>query len=330
MKSCAVVILNYNGKSFLEKFLPSVIQYSEAEADVIVIDNASTDNSVSFLKVNFSNVQLVKLKTNYGFAGGYNKGLANLNYEYFLLLNSDVEVTKGWLSPLIETLNKNSNIGSVQPKVLAYKNKLHFEHAGAAGGYVDRFGYPYCRGRVLNITEKDSGQYNNEVNVFWTSGACMLIRSSAFKDLQGFDEDFFAHMEEIDLCWRLQKLGYVCKFEPASKVYHVGGGTLDMESPFKVYLNFRNSLFMLTKNLSVVTLMWLLPFRMVLDGIAGIKFLTEAKFAPFWAIIKAHFSFYASFLKTIGKRKQIKETKYVPLNKRSIIYDFYLKGKKTY
>lgn len=329
MKKCAVVILNFNGKHYLEKFLPGVIKYSSEFADVVVIDNASADNSIPFLEEIFPQVNVIRLEKNHGFAGGYNEGLERLEHEFFLLLNSDVEVTQGWLQPLLEMMSQNKEIGSVQPKILSFKQKSRFEHAGAAGGLMDKFGYPFCRGRILNETEEDKGQYDQNIPVFWTSGACMLIRAKLFKELKGFDADFFAHMEEIDLCWRLQKKGFKCMYNYASRVYHVGGGTLDMENPFKVYLNFRNSLFTLTKNLPLSKLIWLLPFRFFLDGIAGLKFITEGKFKACMAIIKAHFSYYYSFFRTWRKRKIIPNNR-IKLFPKSIIYSFYIKRIKEY
>jgi len=328
---CAVVILNFNGQHYLEQFLPSVIKYSVNHADVIVIDNASTDRSVIFLHTQYPKVRCLVLDQNYGFAGGYNQGLAKLNYPYYVLLNSDVELTDGWLTPLLSNIKNDKNIASIQPKMLAYDNKNYFEHAGAAGGFVDKLGYPFCRGRMLNITEQDSGQYNTNETVFWTSGACMLVRKEAFDLAGGFDVDFFAHMEEIDLCWRMQSLGYTCEFNYESTVFHVGGGTLAVGSPFKVFLNFRNNLYMLVKNLPFIKLLWLLPFRLVLDIVASIKFLIEGNLSLSWTVLKAHLSFYANLPKTLAKRKKVKrERNNYRLYSKSLVFQFYLLGKKKF
>lgn len=325
MAKTAVVILNYNGRNFLEKFLPSVISNSK-EAEVIVADNASTDDSIDYLKSGFPETRLIILDKNYGFAGGYNEALKLIEAEYFLLLNSDVEVTPNWLSPLVSFLDNNPDYAACQPKIKDQNHKALFEYAGACGGFLDFLGYPYCRGRIFNNVEIDSGQYNDPIDIFWSSGACMLIRSKVFFEAGGFDQDFFAHMEEIDLCWRIHSLGYKIKAIPASTVYHVGGGTLSKASPFKTYLNFRNGLYLLIKNLPKSKLLIKLPVRIFLDWVAGLKFLMEGTPLHGLAIIKAHFSVLFSFSKTIRKRKLISPT---PRSKL-LIFEYYLKRKRKF
>ena len=304
--SLAIVILNYNGKHHLERYLPSVLQYSK-NIPVYIADNASTDDSISFIQEHFTDVNIIEQKRNFGFAGGYNVALEQLNgqFDYYLLLNSDVEVSENWLIPLLRSM-ENPKIAGCQPKVLSHGEKTKFEHAGAAGGYLDHNYYPFCRGRIFNETEKDTQQYDGEAEVFWTSGACMLIRSELFHKAGGFDELFFAHMEEIDLCWRIKKLGYQFKIIPSSEVYHVGGGTLAYLSPKKTYLNFRNSLYMLTKN----HVGWLFPklfYRMLLDGIAAMMFLFSGKPRHFWAVFRAHIDFYKHIGTMVKKRKELKK-----------------------
>ena len=306
MNQIAIVILNWNGKHFLKDFLPSVVKHSH-DARIIVADNASTDDSISFLKKEYPAIEILQNDQNGGFAKGYNDALKRVDSPFYLLLNSDVEVGENWLSPLIETM-KNPQIAGCQPKVLSHGNKTKFEHAGAAGGYLDHNYYPFCRGRIFNETESDSKQYESEAEVFWTSGACMLIRSELFHQVGGFDELFFAHMEEIDLCWRIKRLGYGFKIIPSSKVFHVGGGTLDYFSPKKTYLNFRNSLYMITKNHEG----WLFPklfYRMFLDGIAAIMFLSSGKPSHFNAVFMAHIDFYKNISTMLNKRKILKENK---------------------
>jgi len=303
MKKLAVVILNYNGEDFLKKFLPSFLEYSEFP--VVVIDNASTDGSVDFLNKNFQNVQLVILEKNYGFAGGYNQGLKNLNFEYFLIVNSDIEVTPYWIDPLLDFLEKNPSFAACQPKIKSFNKKNEFEYAGAAGGFIDNLGYPYCRGRIFDHLEEDKGQYDDNIEVFWTSGACFLIRSKLFQDSSGFDEDFFAHMEEIDLCWRLKNEGWKFACIPESTVYHVGGGTLSATSPKKTYLNFRNGLSLLHKNLPPHQLKKII-FRIILDWVAALKFLISGQPRHSISVIKAHFDYFKMISSNNNKRALLK------------------------
>ncbi|MFC6268539.1 glycosyltransferase family 2 protein [Frigoriflavimonas asaccharolytica] len=287
----AIAILNYNGKNWLEKFLPTVIIHSQI-AEIYVIDNASTDDSVAFLKQEFPEISVIINKKNYGFAGGYNEGLKTIIADIFCLLNSDVEVTANWISPIVELFEKDENIAAVQPKILSFTNREFFEFAGAAGGFVDNLGYPFCRGRIFENTEKDNGQYDDETEIFWASGCSLFIRSVDFWKQNGFDERFFAHQEEIDLCWRLKNAGRKIYYSHKSTIYHVGGGTLNKTNPRKTFLNFRNNLSMLVKNLPFSTLLWVIPTRLVLDGLAAIFIAKKEGFAHFTAVIKAHFAFY--------------------------------------
>ena len=263
----AVVVLNWNGKAWLEKFLPNLVNHSQV-ATVFVADNASTDDSVDYVKINFPTVKIIVNASNGGYAKGYNDVLKQIDAEYFVLINSDIEVTAGWLSPIISLMDSDKQIASCQPKILNYNSKTKFEYAGASGGFIDNLGYPFCRGRIFDDLEQDKGQYNDAVEVFWATGACLFVRSTHFWELGGLDEDFFAHQEEIDLCWRLKNKGYKIMVQPKSVVYHVGGGTLNAGSPFKTHLNFRNNLFMLFKNLPISSLFTTIPMRLVLDGVA--------------------------------------------------------------
>ena len=323
MKKIAVVILNWNGVQLLEQFLPSVVKYSP-EATVYVADNASTDESLAFIKNNYPTIRIVQNKTNQGFAGGYNESLQHVDADFFALVNSDIEVTENWLKPILQTFESEPQTAIIQPKILDYKRKDYFEYAGAGGGFIDQFGYPFCRGRIFETLEKDIGQYNDKKEIFWASGACFFIRSAVYKELNGFDEDFFAHQEEIDLCWRATNRGYKIKYNSESTVYHVGGATLQQANPQKTFLNFRNSLLMLTKNLPQETLFQVLIIRMLLDGIAGIKFIVGGQFIHCWAVIRAHFSFYGLFSKNYKKRekKQIE----IYFITKSIVYEYYVKN----
>jgi GT2 family glycosyltransferase len=323
----AVVILNWNGVQLLEQFLPSVIQYS-SEADIYVADNASTDNSISFVETHFPTIKIVKNSGNYGFAKGYNEALQHIDAEIYALVNSDIEVTENWLKPILENFENEANTAIIQPKLLDFKNKAYFEYAGAAGGFIDKYGYPYCRGRIFETIEKDNGQYNEACEITWASGACFFIRSKVYHELKGFDGDFFAHQEEIDLCWRAKNKGYTIKYNPNSVVYHVGGATLQQGNPKKTFLNFRNSLLMLVKNLPIESLYSVLFIRMILDGIAGIHFITQGKFSHCWAILKAHFSFYSLFSNTYKKRAEFQTKAYYSL--KSIVISYYAKNGKVF
>ncbi len=331
MEEIAIVILNWNGKQLMEKFLPSITSYSE-NAQIIIADNHSTDDSIEFLQKEYPQITIVRNQTNGGFAKGYNDALKHINAKYYLLLNNDVEVTKNWLKPLIEKM-KDKKIAGCQPKILSYNEKHKFEYAGASGGFLDSNYYPFCRGRIFDTVEEDKGQYDYDLEVFWTSGACMLIRSNIFWEAGGFDEDFFAHMEEIDLCWRVKKLGYSFYAVSGSKVYHVGGGTLNYQSTRKVYLNFRNNLMMLIKNHQGL-LFPKLFYRLCLDGIAGVNFLIKGQFNFVFAIIKAHFWNYRNLLATLKKRKVIQQKTVTPkintLYRGNIIWDYFVKKNKYF
>lgn len=318
----AVVILNWNGKQLLEQFLPSVVQYSK-EATVYVADNASTDDSVAFIKDQFPEVSIVVNPTNTGYAGGYNDALQHIEADVYALVNSDIEVTENWLQPIIKAFQNEPTTAIIQPKILDYKNKDYFEYAGAAGGFIDQYGYPFCRGRIFNTLEKDLGQYDSNQEIFWASGACFFIRSNVYKELKGFDTSFFAHQEEIDLCWRAINKGHTIKYLFESKVFHVGGATLQQGNPKKTELNFRNSLLMLTKNLPKKVLFRVLFIRMVLDGIAGIKFLLEGQPKHLVAVLKAHFSFYQRFAINYNKRDTYQQTKYYFT--KSIVLSYFIK-----
>jgi len=303
----AVVVLNWNGKAWLEKFLPNLVKHSQ-EATVFVADNASTDDSVDFVKNNFPTVKIIVNASNGGYAKGYNDALNQIDAEYFVLINSDIEVTEGWLSPIIDLMDSDKKIAACQPKLLDYNKRNTFEYAGASGGFIDNLGYPFCRGRIFDDLELDKGQYNDAVEVFWATGACLFVRAEHFNEIGGLDEDFFAHQEEIDLCWRLKNKGYKIMVQPKSIVFHVGGGTLNSGSPFKTHLNFRNNLFMLFKNLPASSLFTTIPIRLVLDGVAALTFLNKEKgFQHVLAIAKAHFIFYFEIPKLMVKRQKIKQ-----------------------
>lgn len=330
----AVVILNWNGRSFLEQFLPGVLAFNAPFSEVIVADNASSDDSIEFLQKNFPQVRIVQNAVNGGYAKGYNDALKQVEAEYYVLLNSDVEVTPNWIEPVIAMMDSDPTISACQPKLRAFHQRDIFEYAGAAGGFIDKYTYPFCRGRIFDTYEIDAGQYDDAREIFWATGACMFVRASAFHEVSGFDEDFFAHMEEIDLCWRMKNLGLKVMYCPHSTVYHVGGGTLSKSSSRKTYLNFRNNLVLMCKNHDPNFFVAKLFLRMVLDGIAGMKFLLSGDVSHFIAVIKAHFSFYGSFGKTMRKRKElqrnIKQYASTAVYRRSIVMDYYLRGKKKF
>ncbi len=303
MAKISIVILNYNGKTFLEKFLPSVIKFSPG-CEVVVADNFSSDQSVAFLKEHYPQVRLLEFSQNFGFCGGYNRAIEKLDAEYFVILNSDIEVTENWIDPVISLFESDKNIAAIQPKLLDYHHKDKFEYAGGAGGFIDKLGYPFCRGRIFDTIETDTGQYNDTQEVFWATGACFFIRGELFKSYGGFDESFFAHMEEIDLCWRMKKDGYSIYYCGDSEVYHVGGGTLTYANPRKTYLNFRNSLMVIIKNLSFGDLIWKLPARWTIDYVAILKFLISGDFRDSLMVIKAHFYVIRHFSETLKKRKK--------------------------
>ncbi len=334
-KKVAVVILNWNGAKLMEEFLPSVVDYSPAElAEVIVADNGSTDASVDMLKEKFPFVRIIQLDKNYGFAEGYNQALKQIDNEYTVLLNSDVEVTPGWLDAPLAAMEADSTIVAAQPKIRAQRNKDYFEYAGAAGGYMDIYGYPYCRGRVLHIVEKDEGQYDTPADILWATGACLFIRTTIYKEVGGLDAGFFAHQEEIDMCWRLRSRGYRLVCTPQSVVYHVGGATLQVESPRKTFLNFRNNLLMLYKNLPEKDLKPVMRARFWLDYIAATKFLLCGHVQNAKAVYEARKAFFDMKPEYAEKRREnLAKTTLgtIPeLINDSLIIGFYLKGKKKF
>lgn len=333
VKPVAVVILNWNGKDLLAEFLPIVVKNtSEHLAQIYVADNGSSDGSVEFVRLNFPTVQLIELDNNYGFSGGYNRAIEQIQEPYTVLLNSDVAVAENWLQPMYDYMQQHNDVGACQPKIRSYRNQDYFEYAGAAGGFIDKYGYPFCRGRIMNVVEKDTGQYDQTTPIFWASGACLMIRTELYKSLGGLDELFFAHMEEIDLCWRLWARGYKILYVPQSLVYHLGGATLNKTNPFKTYLNFRNNWYMIYKNSK--NFKRLLFIRFVLDILAFVKFLLGLEFKNAMAVVKAHWA----FLFTLGKlhlirRQNIEKTvcSEIPvIYPKSIVYQFFVKRKKYY
>lgn len=338
----AIVILSWNGRHFLEKFLPSVLQTNYNPVQYYVIDNASTDDTISFLQENYPQVEIIPLKYNEGFAKGYNVGLEDVTADYFVLLNQDVEITPGWIDLLIETMERNPEAAACQPKILCYNEKNYFEHAGAAGGYLDMFSYPFCRGRIFDFLEEDMGQYNTNSEIFWASGAALCIRSELFYRMKGFDEDYFAHMEEIDLCWRLKRCGYSILSVNDAVVYHVGGGSLSKENPHKTYLNFRNSLCMMLKNLEFIETLYKLPLRLfVFDSLAVLNSVRQNKWRDAWAIIRADWYFVITLPVQIAKRSrtnklisknrlQISTVKQTGYYNKSIVWDFFVRKKNKF
>lgn len=325
----AIVILNWNGKKLLEQFLPSVVNFSPEEATIYVADNASTDDSIKFIKEYYPSVKIVENAVNGGYAKGYNDALQHIDADIYCLLNSDIEVTENWLTPVIDVFKKDESTAIIQPKLLDYKDKTKFEYAGAGGGFVDLYGYPYCRGRIFNHLEKDNGQFNDISDIFWASGACLFIRSKVYHQLGGFDEDYFAHQEEIDLCWRTQNEGYNIKYVGTSTVYHVGGATLQETNPHKTFLNFRNSLLNVVKNVPKKWFLFVVFSRLVLDGIAGIKFALELRPVHTWAIVKAHFSFYRYFYRFLKKRKKLQKKSDYNLH-TSVVWQYFILGRKKF
>lgn len=330
--SVAVVILNWNGKAFLEQFLPSVLRSEYDNLKIVVGDNASTDDSVAFVKDNFPGIEVLTNDLNYGFAGGYNRILARVEADYYVLLNSDVEVTPNWIEPVIALMEADELIAATQPKIKAFHNKKQFEYAGAAGGFLDIYAYPFCRGRIFNVYEDDQNQYNEQQEVFWASGAAFFIKSRYWKETGGLDADLFAHMEEIDLCWRLKNLGYKIMYCPESEVFHVGGGTLQTENPFKTYLNFRNNLIIMQKNLPASDAAFRIFIRMWIDFIAWWHFLLSGKPKFTLAVSKGHWHFVKSVFKTAKKRTQVQRpyAEHAGVYNSSIVWAFFIKKIKYF
>lgn len=329
MVEISIVILNYNGKGYLETFIPSLIKYSQP-FEIVVADNASTDDSVDFLKTTYPEVRIIELTENYGYAGGYNEALKQIDAEYFILLNSDIEVTENWVTPLLDTLKSNRGVVACQPKIRSFHQKEMFEYAGAAGGYIDWLGYPFCRGRLFDEIEKDEGQYDDDTDIFWATGACIAVKKSVFHQLGGFDNGFFAHMEEIDLCWRIQNSGYRIKYCHESIVYHVGGGTLSSNNPRKTYLNFRNGLYLLVKNIPLWQLLFKIPLRSILDLIAAAKFISEGNGKHAISICKAHIDAAIPSIKYILRRKHLNHYNQKYISDKLIIVDYFLRKRRKY
>jgi GT2 family glycosyltransferase len=335
MNEVSVVILNWNGKQHLERFLPFLVQHTTRPgAEIVVADNGSEDDSLAFLRTVYPGIRIIALNENHGFSGGYNRAVEQIDSRYLVLLNSDIEVTPGWLDPMVEQMEQDPGIGACTPRIRDFKRRTHFEYAGAAGGYLDRFGYPFCRGRVFDHLEEDRGQYADGTDVFWGSGSSLMVRTALYREAGGLDEQFFAHFEEIDLCWRLQRMGYRIRSVPASIVYHVGGATLEPGHPFKTFLNFRNNLLLLYKNLPVRGRYRILLTRMILDGISAIRFLLRGSFKDFRAILRAHRAFYGMKSSYRG----IKNSNLYPENNviaggiypGSIVLAFFLKRKRKF
>jgi len=334
-KDTAVVILSYNSRKWHELFLPKIVEQAKDGYDVIVVDHASPDDTAQYIRHNFPYVQLIQLTENHGFAWGYAEALKQIQARYYVLLSSDFEVTEGWFPPVHQAMEADENLGACQPKIRYYKDKTFFEYAGAAGGYMDKWGYLFCRGRIFSTLEKDEGQYNDSrKDLFWASGGCFVVRADLYHKLGGLDPDLFAHMEEVDVCWRMKNAGYNIGYVAGSTVFHVGGSIISYGSPQKTFYNFRNSLVLLLKNEKGSRLAWLLPLRLLLDGIAGLQFLASGQFKNIWAIVRAHWSFFLSFGKWYKKRRIQKGLVAARNEKgiysRSIIVQYFLKGKKKF
>ena len=330
--SVAVVILNWNGKAFLQQFLPGILLTQYDNLQIIVGDNASTDDSVAFLQTQFPTVKIIKNDLNYGFAGGYNKVLERVEADYFVLLNSDVEVTSNWIKPVIDLMESDDSIAAAQPKIKSQLKKSDFEYAGAAGGYLDIYAYPFCRGRLFNVYESDEGQYNDQKEIFWASGAAFFIKSRCWIETGGLDADLFAHMEEIDLCWRLKNLNYKIMYCPTSEVFHVGGGTLQTENPFKTYLNFRNNLIIMQKNLPAGDAFFRIGIRMWIDFVAWWHFLLSGKPKFTLAVTKGHWHFIKSIAKTNKKRTSVQKpyAAHAGVYNNSVVWAFFIKKIKYF
>lgn len=330
MVKLAVVILNWNGRRFLEKFLPALLASMPDYGEVVIADNASTDGSVDFLRTSYPSLRVLCFGRNEGFAGGYNRALSQISAEYYCLLNSDIEVTPRWVEPVIEQMDANPAIAAVQPKLLSYHRRGEFEYAGAAGGFIDKYGYPFCRGRVFGVIEEDRGQYDSVMDVFWATGAALFVRADVFRTMGGLDGDFFAHMEEIDFCWRIRNAGYKIKVNPASVVYHIGGGTLPKDNSLKTFLNFRNDLFLLLKNLPEKRLARTFAVRFFLDQIAAFTFLLQGHFHDFLAVYKAAFAFFSGYKACKAKRNTMPKIAYADTYPKSVVFMHYLRRKKYF
>jgi len=326
----AVVILNWNGRNFLEKFLPTVIEHSKDDAKVIIADNASTDDSIGYLEKHHPDIRIIRLEKNWGFAGGYNMALRQIKADYYILLNSDIEVSENWIPPVIGLMEDDHTIVACQPKIRSYHEKDKFEYAGAAGGFIDKYGYPFCQGRLFQSLEKDTGQYDEIKEVFWATGACMFVRANVFHQLGGFDDDFFAHMEEIDFCWRAKNAGHKIMYCPGSTIFHIGGGTLPRKNSQKTYLNIRNNIIMLFKNLESDRLVKVLSARIILDYVAAIKFLIDGGFRDMTAVLRAHFYIFSNIGRLRKKRENIPHTRVSQIYWGNVVLRHYVMQKKTF
>lgn len=334
MKKVAIIILNWNGEMYLKKYLPRLVKYSSGkDKEIVVADNGSTDHSIQYLETYYPNITIVSMRRNNGFAGGYNHALYQINAQYYVLLNTDVEVTQNWLDPVIREMDNDSSIAACMPKIRAYHNRSYFEYAGAAGGFMDRYGYPFCRGRIFDTIEPDTGQYDTPTDIFWATGACMFIRGKAFRELKGFDEDYFAHMEEIDLCWRLKNRGYKIRYVPDSMVYHEGGGSLSQNHPHKLFLNFRNNLLTLYKNLPDSALLKIMISRFLLDHLAAFRLFLSGHFAKGLSIFKAQLAFVSQIGYHKLKRDDLQSyntLKHPEIYGKSIVYQYFIRKRRTY
>lgn len=330
MSRVAVVILNWNGEKFLRKFFPEVVRYSPAETEIIIADNGSEDGSLDYVRETFPDVRIIDNHSNTGFASGYNLALKQVEADYYVLLNNDILVTPNWIPPVIELMESNPSVAACQPKILSYTEQNKFEYAGAAGGFIDRLGYPFCQGRIFQSIEVDTGQYDKSSEIFWATGACMFIRAELFHRFGGFDDDFFAHMEEIDLCWRLKNRNYSIMYCPGSVVYHVGGGSLPKKSSFKTYLNIRNNIVMLYKNLPDPRRRRVLSVRFFMDILASVKFLIDGGFSDFWAVFRAYASFYWMMDKNRKKRASLVQGRSTKIYRGYIVFDHYVRRKKKF
>ena len=326
----AVIILNWNGKKFLERFLPAVIEYSKDDATVIIADNDSTDDSVEYLEKHYPGIRIIRLEKNRGYAGGYNMALRQIEADYFILLNSDIEVTENWIPPVISLMEEDHTIAACQPKIKSYHEKDKFEYAGAAGGFIDKYGYPFCQGRLFQSIETDTGQYDQAKEIFWATGACMFVRSSVFHELGGFDDEFFAHMEEIDFCWRAKNAGHTIMYCPGSTIFHIGGGTLPRKNSRKTYLNIRNNIIMLFKNLESERLLKVLTARVILDYVAAIKFLIDGGFRDMAAVVQAHFYIISNLRRLRKKREKIVHNRVSQIYWGNIVLRHFVAQKKTF
>lgn len=332
----AVVVLSYNGKQLHHDFFPELIAESKGKYDIVLIDNASTDDTLAYVQAHFPEVKTLHLPVNKGFSNGYYEGLKLIQAKYYILLSADFEISPGWHTPLFKLMESDTSIAACQPKIKYYRDKTKFEYAGAGGGFMDKWGYMFCRGRIFFTIETDTHQYDDTIEVFWASGGCFVVRAALYHELGGLDCDLYAHMEEIDLCWRFINNGHRIAYCGASTVYHIGGSVISYGSPQKIFYNYRNSLVLLTKNLPSGKLLRLLPFRLVLDGIAGIRALAKGNIAETWAIVRAHFSYYTHFLFWVKKRRQHNKKKfdaiknYQAIYQKSIVIDYFARGKKLF